>query len=283
MKRKPESPVSYVGHGDPRATLDLLWGHAPETRRGPRRSLSTGEVGMAALQLADEGGLAALSMRNLGARLGVAAMALYRYVPTKEVLLELVLEAAYAELPDGLPAHAPWPEQLRTVATDAWKLYLAHPWMLQISLQRPSLGPHAIRKYERELQSIESAGLPDVEMDRVIATVSDFVRGSARSAVEAASACEATGLSDLAWWQAHAEHLGRLVRPEQFPLAVRVGAAAGEAYGGATDPRRTFEFGLERLIAGLELHVQTAQAARPRPGQQRGRAGRRPTRTAGGA
>lgn len=275
MKRKPESAVSYVGHGDPRATLDLLWGHAPETRRGPRRSLSTGEVGMAALQLADEGGLAALSMRNLGARLGVAAMALYRYVPTKEVLLELVLEAAYAELPDGLPdglpAGAPWPEQLRTVATDAWKLYLAHPWMLQISLQRPSLGPHAIRKYERELQSIESAGLPDVEMDQVIATVSDFVRGSARSAVEAASASDATGMTDLAWWQAHAEHLGRLVKPEQFPLAVRVGAAAGEAYGGATDPRRTFEFGLERLIAGLVLHVQTIQS------------GRRPTRTAGGA
>lgn len=256
MKRKPESRVSYTGHGDPRATLDLLWGNTPETRRGPRRSLTTGAVGVAALELADEGGLAALSMRQLGARLGVAAMALYRYVPTKDVLLELVLEAAYAQLPDALPEGAPWPEQLRVVATDAWKLYLAHPWMLQISVQRPSLGPHAIRKYERELKSIASAGLPDVDMDLVIASVSDFVRGSARSAIEAASASEETGLSDRGWWEAHAEHLGRLVSADQFPLAVRVGSAAGEAYGGATDPRRTFAFGLERLISGVVLHVQ---------------------------
>jgi AcrR family transcriptional regulator len=256
MKKKPGSTVNYVGHGDPRSTLDLLWGNTPETRRGPRRSLTTGAVGVAALELADEGGLAALSMRNLGARLGVAAMALYRYVPTKDVLLELVLEAAYAQLPDELPVRAAWPERLRIVATDAWELYLAHPWMLQISVQRPSLGPHAIRKYERELKAIEPAGLPDVEMDLVIASVSDFVRGSARSAIEAASAPEATGVSDRGWWEAHAEHLGRLVSAEQFPLAVRVGAAAGEAYGGATDPKRTFAFGLERLIGGIVLHVQ---------------------------
>jgi len=201
-------------------------------------------------------------MRNLGARLGVAAMALYRYVPTKDVLLELVLEAAYAKLPDDLPLRAAWPEQLRLVATDAWNLYLAHPWMLQISVQRPSLGPHAIRKYERELKSIEPAGLPDVEMDLVIATVSDFVRGSARSAIEAASASEATGLSDRGWWEAHAQHLARFVTPDQFPLAVRVGAAAGEAYGAATDPRRTFAFGLERLISGVVLHVQSRNPSR---------------------
>lgn len=256
MKRKPEASVAYTSRGDPRATLDLLWGNMPETRRGPRRSLTTGAVGAAALELADQGGLAALSMRNLGARLGVAAMALYRYVPTKDVLLELVLEAAYAQLPDELPARAAWPELLRTVATDAWNLYLAHPWMLQISVQRPSLGPHAIRKYERELKSIESAGLPDVDMDLVIASVSDFVRGSARSAIEAAGASEATGLSDRGWWEAHAEHMGRLVSAEQFPLAVRVGSAAGEAYGAATDPQRTFAFGLDRLISGVVLHVQ---------------------------
>jgi AcrR family transcriptional regulator len=256
MKRGPESTARYVGRGGPRSTLDLLWGKAPETRRGPRRSLTIGAVGVAALEMADEGGLAALSMRALGARLGVAAMALYRYVPTKDVLLELVVEAAYAELPDDLPASAAWPERLRTVATDAWDLYLAHPWMLQVSVQRPSLGPHAIRKYERELKAIESAGLSDVEMDLVIASVSDFVRGSARSAIEAAGATASTGLSDLGWWEAHAEHLGRLVSAEQFPLAVRVGAAAGAAYGGATDPRRTFAFGLERLVGGVALYVQ---------------------------
>ena len=256
MKRRSASAVQFSGQGDPQATLDLLWGHAPEAKPGPKPSLSARTVGNAALELADAGGLQALSMRALGARLGVAAMALYRYVPNKDVLLELVLEAAYAQLPDELPAGQDWQARLRIVATDAWDLYLAHPWMLQVSVQRPSLGPHAIRKYERELRSIEPAGLADVEMDLAIAAVTDYVRGSARSAIEAASAGTATGQADMDWWQAHASHLARLMRPELFPLAVRVGEAAGLAYGGPTDPRRSFVFGLERLVSGIALYVK---------------------------
>ena len=117
MKSNDPSAQQFPGQADPQSTLNLLWGNAAEPKRGPRPSLSAGAVGTAALALADEGGLAALSMRALGARLGVAAMALYRYVPSKDVLLELVLEAAYAELPDELPAGAGWPQRLRLVAT----------------------------------------------------------------------------------------------------------------------------------------------------------------------
>lgn len=191
-------------------------------------------------------------------------MALYRYVPSKEAMLELVLEAAYAQLPGELPAGSDWPERLRVVATDASELYLAHPWMLQVSVQRSSLRPHAIRKYEREPRAIEPAGLADVDMDLVIVAVSDYVRGSARSAIEASDASASTGQSDLEWWGAHAEHLARLVSAEQFPLAVRVGAAAASAYGSPTDPRRSFAFGLERLITGVALYVEGRTSGKPR-------------------
>jgi AcrR family transcriptional regulator len=264
MRKKIRTPspvlssVPFPGQADPETTLNLLWGSPPAAeaaRRGPKRSLSATVIGTAALELADEGGLAALSMRALGARLGVAPMALYRYVPNKDVLLELVLEAAYAQLPDDLSPGADWQTCLRTVATDAWNLYRRHPWILQIALQRPSLGPHAIRKYERELRAIEGAGLTDLDMDLMVAVVSDYVRGSAHSATEATSAASQTGQSDAQWWAAHATHLERLLVPEQFPLAVRVGSAAGAAYGGPTDPARSFEFGLARLIDGLALHV----------------------------
>lgn len=256
------SPVSFPGQADPETTLNLLWGATPapeSARRGPKRSLSATLIGTAALELADEGGLAALSMRALGARLDVAPMALYRYLPNKDVLLELVLEAAYAQLPDDLPSGADWQACLRSVATDAWNLYRRHPWTLQVALQRPSLGPHAIRKYERELRAIESAGLSDLDMDLVIAVVSDYVRGSARSATEATTAEAQTGQSDAQWWAAHAAHLERLLQPELFPLAVRVGAAAGAAYGGPTDPARSFGFGLDRLIDGIALQVAKEQ------------------------
>jgi AcrR family transcriptional regulator len=264
MKTRLLRSSEFAGRGDPEATLNLLWGAAPPLKRGPRPSLSAGLVGRAALAIADAGGLSALSMRALGQQLGVAAMAVYRYVPGKEALLELLLEAAYSELPDERAAGQPWQVRLRTVATDAWTLYGAHPWMLQISVQRPSLGPHAIRKYERELSALADTGLSDLEMDLAVAAVSDFVRGCARGAAEARIAPEATGQTDAEWWSAHAAHLARLVDPDQFPLAVRVGAAAGAAYGGPTDPERAFEFGLERLICGIEEFI----ASRPRPSKR---------------
>ena len=264
MRRQTTPAVEYSGRGDPETTLNILWGTEPEPRRGPKPSLSAGTVGRAALDIADAEGLAALSMRALGARLGVAAMAIYRYVPNKEVLLELLLEAAYAQLPDDLHAGSRWQARLRRVAMDAWNLYQAHPWMLQISVRRPSLGPHAIRKYERELKSVAGIGLSDLDMDLVVAAVSDHVRGSARSAIEARGAATATGQSDLEWWSAHSAHLARLVREEQFPLAVRIGAAAGAAYEGPTDPARSFEFGLERLISGIALYVKDRTTPGPR-------------------
>jgi AcrR family transcriptional regulator len=256
MKKALSHPTEFAGRGDPEATLRLLWGVAPQLKRGPKPSLSVGLIGRTALAIADEGGLAALSMRALGDRLGVAAMAIYRHVPGKEALMELVLEAAYAELPEGHVDGQPWQLRLRTVACDAWHLYLAHPWMLQISLQRPSLGPHAIRKYERELSALSEIGLTDLEMDMAVAAVSDFVRGCARSACEARGAAMATGQTDVQWWAAHAEHLARLVDPQRFPLATRIGSAAGSAYGGPTDPVKSFEFGLARLMDGYERFLQ---------------------------
>jgi hypothetical protein len=100
-------------------------------------------------------------------------------------------------------------------------------------------------------------------MDLVVSAVSDYVRGSAKSAIEARGAATATGQSDLEWWSAHSAHLARLVRTEQFPLAVRIGAAAGAAYDGPTDPTRSFEFGLERLISGIALYVEGKTTSGP--------------------
>jgi AcrR family transcriptional regulator len=206
--------------------------------------------------LADTSGLDALSMRALGERLGVSAMSLYRYVPGKPELLDLILELAYAELPQDLPV-GDWRARLRRVARDTWDLYLRHPWMLEVSTYRASLGPHSIHKYERELSAVADAGLTDLEMDLVVATVSDYVRGAARTAVDCRFASQATGRSNDEWWDLHAGMLQQLIDPNVFPLAVRIGAKAAAEYGGTTDPARAFAFGLERLIQGLQTFVES--------------------------
>lgn len=241
----------FSGRGDPRATLSLLWGLPRTPKPGRKPSLSPELIGAAAMSLADASGLEALSMRALGEELGVSTMSLYRYVPGKPELLDLILELAYGELPQELP-EGDWPTRLRRLARDTWDLYLRHPWMLEISMYRASLGPYSIAKYERELSAVAGIGLTDLEMDLTVSAVSDYVRGAASKAVEGRVARQATGRSDEEWWDLHSSFVEELVDPKVFPLAVRIGAKAGAEYGGTTDPAISFDFGVERLIQGLQ-------------------------------
>lgn len=136
--------------------------------------------------------------------------------------------------------------------------------MLEISTYRAALGPNSLRKYERELQAVADVGLSDLEMDLVASVVSDHVRGAARTALEGRLAAQRTGQSDAQWWDAHGELLQQLVDPQRFPLATRVGAAAGAEYGATTAPERSFEFGLQRLLDGIQAFVLRKQQKQPR-------------------
>src|SRR3984957_4776793 len=84
----------------PPTALDLLWGTRDRPRRGPRPSLSLDRIVAAAISLADEEGLANLSMQRLAERLGCAKMALYRYVPGKSELVALMVDAALGDPPE---------------------------------------------------------------------------------------------------------------------------------------------------------------------------------------
>src|SRR6266704_5325716 len=122
-------PTEYSGSGDPQRTIDLLWGvHRP--RRGPKPSLSGDQVVTTAIQLADRHGLGGLSMRRLADELGITAMSLYGYVPSKAELLDVMADRAYAEIPvRDIPAR-PWREGLTALGEQHWALLLSHPWLL---------------------------------------------------------------------------------------------------------------------------------------------------------
>ena len=93
MAMSPE----YAGRGDPRRSLDLLWGDAPRPSRGPKPGLDVATIVAAAIALADADGLDGLSMRRVAERLGVGTMSLYTYVPSKAELLDLMLDTVYGE------------------------------------------------------------------------------------------------------------------------------------------------------------------------------------------
>lgn len=257
-------PTEYAGRGDPARTIELLWGTRGRGARGPRPGLTVDQVVAAAIAIADAEGLEGLSMRRVAGRLGVGTMSLYRYVPGKAELLDVMVDrvSGDGEPGDGEPPPSGWRRRLERVARANRDRYRRHPWLLQVFPGRPPLGPGVMAKYDRELRAVEGIGLSDVDMDAVLTLVLEYVRGAAAGAVEAAQAQQRTGQSDDQWWTAFQPLLDRVFDAGRYPLAARVGLAATEAYQGPYDPDRAFEFGLRRLLDGVQAFVD-------------GRAGRR--------
>jgi AcrR family transcriptional regulator len=250
-------PTEYSGSGDPRRTIDLLWG-VHRRRRGPRPSLSGEQIVAAAIQIADRDGLSGLSMRTLADELGITAMSLYGYVPSKAELLDVMADRAYSEITlHGDPA-ATWQARLAALAQQHWTLLLSHPWLLQIAASRPLLGPGMTALYDAELTAVDGLGLTDIDMDLIVSLLDDYVRGAARGAFEAAEAQARTGMSDQQWWETYGPLLAEVLDPARYPVAIRVGTAAGAEYGAAHDPARSFRFGLQRIIDGIDTFINTA-------------------------
>ncbi|MFG1707603.1 TetR/AcrR family transcriptional regulator [Nonomuraea sp. M3C6] len=249
--------VEFSGKGDPARSLALLWRTSERASRKGKPELSVDRIVRAAIEVADAEGLQALSMRRVAERLGVGTMSLYTYVPGKPELFDVMLDTVYGEtdrpedVPDG------WRARLEQIARENWHLYLRHPWLLQVAASRPVLGPNVTAKYDYELRAVDGIGLSDLEMDSVITLVTGFVHGAARGAVEAALAESQTGMTDQQWWAAHAPFLSRISDPSRFPTAARVGQAAGEALNAAYSPEHAFEFGLQRVLDGIEALVNT--------------------------
>lgn len=246
------------GSGDPARTIATLWGTRPLPQRGPKHTLTTAQVIGTAIEIADEDqDLASLSMRRVAESLGVGTMSLYTYVASRDELVEAMLDTVYGEAVQRLDARADtaWPAGLRHVAHVNWDLCMRHPWVLQVFTGRPPLGPHAIAKYERELRVIDGIGLSDVEMDAVITLVHTHVEGVARRRIDADRAVRRTGITDDQWWQSVRPALAEVFDPSRFPIAARVGQAAGQTHQAAHNPEHAYAFGLDRLLQGVEVLV----------------------------
>jgi AcrR family transcriptional regulator len=236
-------------------SLALLWGAAPGPTRGPRPGLSRERIVRAAIDIADAEGLTALSMRRLAAALDAGAMTLYRYVPGKDELIDLMVDEVYGEdVP--LVETGSWRERLDAACRQEWRHYHRHPWLLHVSQGRPLLGPNSMRATEATLRILDGTGLDPVEMIDAIVTTSSFVAGLARTSVEASRAERDTGVSDEEWWLAQRPYLDELMSGGGVPLLSRVGAAGG--FEGSPD--RGFEFGLARILDGVEALIASRAA-----------------------
>ena len=168
-----------TGHGDPARTVDLLWGsRRPDGRRGPRPRLELPAIVAAAVELADSAGIAAVTMRGLAGRLGLASPnALYTYVPSKAELVDLIVDACFATFAlDRSAVPAEIGPRVRVIADANRALLRRHPWLAEVATDRPPLGPGQLRKYELELGALDGLGLTDREMDFTLTLVTTFVQ-----------------------------------------------------------------------------------------------------------
>lgn len=241
-----------AGGGDIGRSLELLWGTGDRPSRGPKPALTLGRIVTAAVSIADAEGLDALSMRRLSTDLGTGTMSLYRYVPGKAELLDLMLDHVLGEPLTDAPSDAPadWRAALDTMAHTYLEQLSRHPWLLKINQARTVLGPSALRGLELALARIRGMGLTDQELISTIITVNSFVEGIARTRLQTTEAVQQTGLSNDAFWEDQRPYLERAMRSGGYPL---MAALSEDAFSYDVDH---FVFGLQRLLDGFDVLVE---------------------------
>lgn len=229
-------------------TLTLLWGGrmaGEPSRPGPKAALSLSSVVAAAVELVDAEGLAQLSMSRLAERLGYTTMSVYRYVKSKDELIALMLDAASPDPPE------PRPDDWRSAMVD-WARAMFHgsrqrPWMLQVPITGPPIGPRQLWWMETGVANLAQTGLTEAQKLQFIQLLHGYVRGQAQFAAELLAAKP----------QMPYEHLLRhVITAESHPaLWALVESGTFDPAHAAYDERVDFEFGLDRILDGVSLLI----------------------------
>lgn len=189
-------------------------------------------------------------MRGVAARLGVAAMSTYRYVPSKDDLVLLMADAAFGEA--AYPAEAPegWRARVELGALTLWSLYRKHPWLAQIgSLTRPLLVPNLMVHGEWILGALDGHGLDPTTLFDIHVLLYSHVQGLAVHLELEANAEAATGQSEDQWMDSRAHALGELVESGRFPTFAKLVGSFEDGYDLRLDG--LFTLGLKALLDGL--------------------------------
>lgn len=251
----------FSNSGDLSRSVELLWRRQEPGRRGPKQRLSTEEVVQTAIRLADAQGLEALSMRKVAQEMGVTPMSLYTYVPSKAELVDLMFDRVLAE--DAGPAEAldGWRAKLAFIARERWALNERHPWLLDLALHRPPLGPNVLRRAETAMNALDGMGLGLEDMAMAAEALQNYVVGALHAARAAGEVEQRSGMTDEQWFAAIDEMLKGRADPGTFPAMARLSQARRLKASSPAEREARFEFGLQRMLDGLEAFLNARRAA----------------------
>ncbi|MGP3954232.1 TetR/AcrR family transcriptional regulator [Streptomyces sp. 7N604] len=134
---------------------EVIWARPERTGRGPRPAHSRAEVAAAAVRIADAEGIDAVSMRRVAAEVGCGTMSLYNYVPRKEDLYELMVDAVSGEyeLPERPPGD--WRAAMLALARQTRAIMHRHPWLPRLMSPVYGITPNVLRYLEYCLTALE--------------------------------------------------------------------------------------------------------------------------------
>ena len=251
MTKKPESTEAIK----PEATISpLLWARSARPSRGPQPAHSRARIAEAAVTIADADGIEAASMRRVAAAIGSRATSLYRYVRNKDELLELMVEQVMGE------THPParsgdWRVDLAAIAHHARAVIKRHPWMIAISVFRPTLGPNSLASMEATLSALDGHGLDIDGMLAIANALSTFARGYAAGEIAEQQAEARSGLGREQWMEIQGRYVEMIRNSGRFPLFMRVVDDAKTPH----DPhlvQQGFEQGLQCLLDGVAVRLR---------------------------
>ncbi|WP_051393075.1 TetR/AcrR family transcriptional regulator C-terminal domain-containing protein [Glycomyces arizonensis] len=208
-----------TGAGDPKRSLELLWrDFEPQpSKPGPKPKLSVEQIVDAAIRVADREG-SCFSMRGVSAELGVGTMTIYRYVPGKAELIDLMVDRLSRVGPDAPDLSGMgWRERLELLAEGTWKVYSTHAWLLELNQRRPVLGPDSMDGYNFAVAAFEGHDLPDKEINLVITSVMNLVVGTARQYLMRDSEDERPAADELEWWRQQEPYLIKALQSGRYP------------------------------------------------------------------
>lgn len=250
----PES----TGRSDPARSLALLWAPRQKPTRGRQSTLNIDQIVDAAIQIADERGIDAVTMRGIADRLNVGAMSLYRHVPGKGELTDLMMDTIMGEQYIDFAAEEGWRNQLAAYANNALKRRLRHPWILNVPHARAVQGPNWVTVLDAVSSIVDGIGLSDWEMAAVVELVTGYVDHVARNQFDIAATYADTGVDQAPWWEGGAPLFTQWMHKGRFPVHERM----TKVWSDSPDPPDTFAFGLDRVLDGIELLVNARTADR---------------------
>ncbi|TDE27608.1 TetR/AcrR family transcriptional regulator [Actinomadura sp. 6K520] len=221
-----------------------IWMRPERPARGPRPAYSRPQITEAAVRVADAEGLEAATMRRIAAEIGAGAMSLYRYVPGRDDLVELMADHVMGEIDlAGVPS-GDWRADLTRYAEGLRAMWLRHPWIAAVRRSPPGLGPNQLRLIERVTAVLD----PHVSIDEglsLLSILTGYVESAAREEAGQAAEARRGGLTAAERMTRNSPYVRRLVESGEYPMFTKIVLEARQPHLGHGE---RFRYGLERVL-----------------------------------